>query len=73
MPLKNNIGSFVVAFEARQTATRNVRPSTVSMLKFGARDLVIDVPFALNFGHSIRFNRTVRWCKPISCLVLGST
>jgi hypothetical protein len=47
MPLKNNIGSFVVAFDARQIATRNVRPSTVSILNFGARDLVICVPLAL--------------------------
>jgi hypothetical protein len=53
MPLKNNIGSFVVAFEARQTATRNVRPSTVSMLKVGGRDLVIDVPLALNLGVAL--------------------
>jgi hypothetical protein len=42
--LKNNIGSFFVAFDARQTATRKTRPSTVSMLKFGARFLVIWVP-----------------------------
>jgi hypothetical protein len=47
MPLKNNIGSFVVFFEARQTATRNVRPSTVSMLNLGARFLVICIPLAL--------------------------
>jgi hypothetical protein len=44
MPLKNNIGSFFVAFDARQTATRNVRPSTVSMLNVGARFLVIYIP-----------------------------
>jgi hypothetical protein len=43
MPLKNNIGSFFVAFDARQTATRKTRPSTVSMLNFGARFFVICV------------------------------
>jgi hypothetical protein len=54
MPLKNNIGSFFVALDARQTATRKVRPSTVSMLNVGVRFEVIFVPVP-------RLSLALRW------------